>query len=131
MNYAKKLLNNNYELILAVIFILFLISNNKDERLGEFVNKPEIKIYVIVVALLMFLFCNKLLGILALFVAYELLMLSHSLKNISITTNPIFTLFENKSMEEEMIYNMLPHSESPNYDFFVNAFENKLDFFNL
>jgi len=131
MNYALNLLNNNCELTLAVIFILFLISKDNDEQLAEFVDKPEVKVYVIIVALLMFVFCNKLLGILAIFVAYELLMLSHSLKNIPMTTNPIFSFFENKSIEEEMIYNMLPHSGVTNYDFFVKPFNTSTGFFNL
>ena len=128
MNYVSKLLNNNCELTLAIIFILFLISNTDNEELAIFVDKPEVKIYIIVIAILLFVFCNKLVGILAIFVVYELLVLSHSLKNIPITIHPLLSLFENKSMEEEIIYNMLPFSGLNYNSFTIKPFNNDLGY---
>ena len=131
MNYVSKLLNNNCELTLAILFILFLVSNTDNEDLAIFVDKPEVKIYIAILAILMFLFCNKLVGILAIFVVYELLSLSYSLKNVPVTITPTFTIFENKSMEEEIIYNILPYSGSINDPFTIKPFINDLNFFNL
>lgn len=130
MNYASKLLNNKCELTLAIIFILFLVSKNNDKQLAIFVDKPEIKIYVIVVALSLFIFCNKLVGVLAIFVAFDLLTLSHSLTNIPISSTPMFSFFENKSIEEEMVYNMIPHSGGVNYDCLFKPFDKNV-WFNL
>jgi hypothetical protein len=124
MNYASNLLNNKCELILAVIFIVFLISKNDDKKLAVFVDKPEVKIYVIVVALSLFFFCNKLVGILAIFVAYDLLTLSHTLINTPILSTPRFSLFENKSIEEEIIHKMIPHCGGENYDCLFKPFDN-------
>ena len=128
MNYASKLLKNDCELILAVIFILFLVSRNNNEKLAIFVDKPEVKIYVIVIAISLFIFCNKLLGVLAIFVAYELLTLSHSLKNIPITKTQFSTFFENKSMEEEIVYKLLPLSSVINNDCLYKPFDNNFGF---
>lgn len=128
MNYASKLLNNGCELSLAVIFILFLISKTNNEKLAVFVYSPEVKIYIIVVTISLFVFCNKLLGILAIFVAYELLTLSHSLKNIPITTPQMSLFFENKSMEEEIIYKILPLSSIMNHDCLYKPFDNNFGF---
>ena len=128
MNYASKLLNNDCELILALLFIFFLISQTNDEKLAIFVDKPEVKIYVIVVTISLVVFCNKLLGILAIFVAYELLTLSHSLKNVPITTPQISLSFENKSMEEEIVYKMLPFSSMIHDDCLFKPFDNNFGF---
>jgi hypothetical protein len=128
MNYASKLLNNSCELTLSIIFVFFLISRNDDEKLAIFVDKPEVKIYVIVIAISLFIFCNKLLGILAIFVAYELLTLSHSLKNTPIITTQMASFFENKSIEEEIVYKMLPHSGVINYDCLFKPFDNNFGF---
>lgn len=128
MNYVSKLLNNNCELTLAIIFILFLISNTRNEELAAFVDKPEVKIYIIVIAVLLFVFCNKLVGILAIFVVYEMLLLSHSLQNIPITTTPVFSWFENKSIEEEIIYNILPFSGMSYDPFTIKPFNNYLGY---
>jgi hypothetical protein len=128
MNYASKLLNNDCEFILALLFIFFLISQTNDEKLAIFVDKPEVKIYVIVVTISLVVFCNKLLGILAIFVAYELLTLSHSLKNVPITTSQINLSFENKSMEEEIVYKMLPFSSMMNHDCLFKPFDNNFGF---
>jgi len=128
MNYASKLLNNKCELAIAIIFILYIISRTDDEKLAIFVDKPEVKIYIIVVAIALFIFCNKLLGVLAIFVAYELLTLSHSLKNIPITTPHFSSFFENKSMEEEIIYRMLPLSSIINHDCLFKPFDNNYGF---
>ena len=128
MNYASKLLNNGYELTLAVIFILFLVSKNNNEKLAIFVDKPEVKIYIIVITISLFIFCNKLLGVLAIFVAYELLILSHSLKNVPITKTQFGTFFENKSMEEEIVYKILPLSSVINHDCLFKPFDNNFGF---
>jgi len=128
MNYASRLLNNGYELTLAVIFILFLVSKNNNEKLAIFVDNPEVKIYVIVITISLFIFCNKLLGVLAVFVAYELLTLSHSLKNIPVNKTYLSTFFENKSMEEEIVYKMLPLTTVINNDCLFKPFDNNFGF---
>jgi len=99
MNYATKLLKNKCELFLAIIFIIIIVGD-KSSNLKTFVDIPQIKFYIIILAILIFIFCNKLLGILAIFLVYELFTINE------LDEPPrFFTPFKTKeSIEEEIIY---------------------------
>ena len=109
-----KLLGNKCELLLAFLFVLYLIiGNGNDTALAVFVDIPQIKGFIIITTILLFIYCNKIVGILGLFVAYELLHFSHSMLNEFPMKNetPVYYNVENKkSIEEEIIYKMSPFS---------------------
>lgn len=113
MNYASRLLKNKCELFLTIIFIIIIISD-KNKNLAAFMNIPQIKFYIFIVAILIFIFCNKLLGILGIFLVYELLNINPK-SEITYTT-PISTFEMKQSVEEEIIYKMGSTIEIPNYD---------------
>ena len=65
---------NMGQLILSILFIIYLIMGyNTPKSLAELVDTPVGKIAVIIVALCILSTSNPILGILALFVAYELI----------------------------------------------------------
>lgn len=111
MNYIV----NKCEILLSILFILYLVLYEDNLKMAEIVDIPQIKITIIIVSLLLFIFCNKILGILGIFVAYEMLNFSHNALNNDIIGN----LFEDEiklfnfpagmeSIEEEMVYKMMP-----------------------
>lgn len=101
------------EIILSFLFILFLVLGTEDNyKMAQIVSIPQIKIVIIVVALILFFNCNRILGILSIFVAYELLNFSHTMMNKSLeNTEYEYEMKPNLSplsMEEELIYKMNP-----------------------
>jgi len=92
-----------------------------------FMEIPQVKVYVSVLAILIFIFCNKLLGILAIFLVYELFNINQEIET------PIFTetIFEKKSsIEEEIIHKMGSTIDVPNYNdkCLYTPFENNVGF---
>lgn len=101
------------EIILSFLFILFLVLGTEDNyKMAQIVSIPQIKIIIVIIALLLFFNCNRILGILSIFVAYELLNFSHAMMNKSLEN--VEYEYEMKpnptslSMEEELIYKMNP-----------------------
>ena len=111
---------NKCEIVLAALFIIYLIIGNRDnEKLAEIVDIPQMKAVIIIISFLLFVHCNKVLGILGIFVAYEMLNFSHVMMNEKLVRSfnedsssyANLTPFINlKSIEEEIIYNMIPHA---------------------
>jgi hypothetical protein len=108
--------------VLSLLFILYLIIGNNDNlKLAQIVDIPQMKAIIIIISFLLFVYCNRILGILGIFVAYEILNFSHTMINENIVrelhnetiingwTTPIIGL---NSMEEEIIFKMNPHSYS-------------------
>ena len=117
-----KIFKNKCELVLSLLFILYLIIGNNDNlKLAQIVDIPQMKAIIIIISFLLFVYCNRILGILGIFVAYEILNFSHTMINENIVrelhnetiingwTTPIIGL---NSMEEEIIFKMNPHSYS-------------------
>jgi hypothetical protein len=101
------------EIVLSFLFILFLVLGIEDNyKMAKIVSIPQIKIVIVVLALILFFNCNRILGILSIFVAYELLNFSHAMMNKSLEN--VEYEYEMKpnpsplSMEEELIYKMNP-----------------------
>ena len=101
MNYASKLLKNKCELFLAIIFIIIIVGD-KSVHLKTFMEIPQIRVYVFILSVLIFIFCNKLLGILGIFLVYELFTITEPVMNPQIIA-PFIT---KESVEEEIIYKM-------------------------
>ena len=118
----KFFFKNKCEMVLSLLFILYLIIGNTDNlKLAQIVDIPQMKAAIIIISFLLFVYCNKILGILGIFVAYEILNFSHTMINENIVqeiqnenskngwggwTTPIRGL---NSMEEEIIFKMMPH----------------------
>jgi hypothetical protein len=76
MEYLNSLMEkrNMPQLILVVLFIIFLIMGNKlPSGISSLIDTNVGKIIVIVSALALFIYTNPILGILGIFVAYELI----------------------------------------------------------
>ena len=102
------------EIILSILFVLFLVIGTEDNyKMAQIVSIPQIKIAIIIVAILLFLYCNRVLGILSIFVAYEILNFSHIMMNKSLEKMDEYE-YELKpnptslTMEEELVYKMNP-----------------------
>jgi len=112
----------NCEIILAILFILYLVFYENNMKIAQIVDIPQIKVAIILIALLLFIHGNKILGILGLFVAFEMLNFTHIAMNDSVLNN----LYSNdeysfnipmgmESIEEEMVYKMMPLVGVSNY----------------
>ena len=122
----KFFFKNKCELILSILFVLYLIIGNNDNlKLAQIVDIPQMKAAIIIVSFLLFVYCNKVLGILGIFVAYEILNFSHSMINENILNELNNEYIDNRisngwltpivglnSMEEEIIFKMEPHTFS-------------------
>ena len=112
-NLFKK---NKCELVLTILFILYLVIGNDDNlKLAQIVDIPQIKAAIIIISFLLFVYCNRILGILGIFVAYEILNFSHVMINDAIINENDVNDFEKwpamtvlNSFEEEMIFKMMP-----------------------
>jgi len=128
-----KIFKNKCELLLAVLFIFYLIiGNGNDTSLAMFIDIPHIKGFIVIITILLFIYCNKIVGILGLFVAYELLNFSHSMLNSYPTQSemPIYYNIESKkSIEEEIVYKMSPCLGSSYIDNTYKPFSNDIGFF--
>ena len=116
MKYIKDLFRNNCEFFLAILFIIFIVVGVEDNyKMARIVDIPQIKIVIIITSLLLIIYCNRILAILGIFVAYELFHFSHVMLNESIDTTTNYTwqpLTYSKSIEEEIVYKMNPLSGS-------------------
>jgi len=114
MKYIKDLLKNKCEFFLAILFIIFIVVGVDDNyKMAKIVDIPQMKILIIITSLLLIIYCNRILSILGVFVAYELLNFSHVMLNESIEISDDnnwqpFTYL--KTMEEEIVYKMNPLS---------------------
>ena len=73
------------------------------------------KIVIIITSLLLIIYCNRILAVLGIFVAYEIFHFSYVMLNESIepqTQNRENSFIYVKSMEEEIVYKMNPLSGS-------------------
>jgi hypothetical protein len=116
MNYIKELFRNKCEFFLAILFIIFIVVGVEDNyKMARIVDIPQMKIVIIITSLLLIIYCNRILAVLGIFVAYELFHFSHVMLNESIvleTTNTWKPFTYLKSMEEEIVYKMNPLSGS-------------------
>lgn len=101
------------EIFLSILFVLFLVIGVEDNnKMAQIVNIPQIKIAIIIIALLLFFSCNRVLGVLSILVAYEILNFSHIMMNKSLEDVEYsyeMKLFSSPiSIEEELIYKMNP-----------------------
>ena len=119
MNYIEDLFKKNKcELVLTILFILYLIIGSEDNiKLAQIVDIPQIKAAIIIISFLLFVYCNKILGILGIFVAYEILNFSHVMIKDSIIDENDFedsgdrwknVISGLNSFEEEIIFKMMP-----------------------
>lgn len=113
----QYIFKNKCEFFLTILFIIFIVIGVEDNyKMAKIVDIPQVKLVIIIVSLLLFLYCNKILGILGIFVAYEILNFSHVMLNESIISptysqSSTLTLQPNSfqpSIEEEIIYKMTP-----------------------
>jgi hypothetical protein len=71
MDFDKK---NMPELVLTVLFIIYLVMGYKlPEGVAMVIDTPIGKIVIVLVALMLFAYSNPILGVLALLVAYQLI----------------------------------------------------------
>jgi hypothetical protein len=119
MNYEDLLKKNKCELLLTILFILYLIIGSDDNlKMAQIVDIPQIKMAIIIVSFLLFIYCNKILGIMGIFVAYEILNFSHVMINANIINENVSEdiesllkpIMELKSIEEEIVFKMTPHT---------------------
>ena len=112
----QALLKNKCELFLAILFIIFIVIGAEDNyKMAQLVDIPQVKLVIILVSLLLFLYCNRILGILGILVAYEIINFSHTTLNDSLITPyglpyspPALQPKTDTSIEEEIIYKMTP-----------------------
>ena len=104
---------------LTLLFALYIIYGSESKRLANIVDIPQIKIFIIMVTVVLLMYCNNVLGVLGIFVAYELLSHSHRIVVNEIETpNTFYDKYEifpfPKSVEEDIIYKMMPTQNSSN-----------------
>ena len=93
------------EILLLIIFIFYLIFQVKTPNmLIEFVNSNLGMIIILIITVYLFLFTNPLLGVLSIFVVYELIRRS----NISLANNPTYASGSTR------MYNPQKNIEIPN-----------------
>jgi hypothetical protein len=76
MEYLKKLMEkkNAPQLILTILFVIYLVLGYKmPSNVAEMIDTNSGKLIVILVALVLFAYCNPILGIIGLIVAYEMI----------------------------------------------------------
>jgi hypothetical protein len=116
MNYIKNIFNNKCEFFLVLLFIIFIVVGIEDNyKMAQIVELPQIKLVIIIISILLFIYCNRILGILGIFVAYEILNFSHMVLNEQVNIIPdedkswqLNFIPYIKSIEEEIIYKMMP-----------------------
>jgi hypothetical protein len=125
---------NMGQLILSILFVIYLIMGyNTPMSLAELIDTPVGKIAVIIVALCILSTSNPILGILALFVAYELIRRSSislrgDLKSYipsESKKNDQFSAFNQTefpyTLEQEMVGKMTIQNNSINMSFTDNS----------
>jgi hypothetical protein len=125
---------NMGQLILSILFVIYLIMGyNTPMSLAELIDTPVGKIAVIIVALCILSTSNPILGILALFVAYELIRRSSialrgELKNYipseSKKSDQFSAFNQNEfpyTLEQEMVGKMTIQNNSINLSFTDNV----------
>ena len=76
MDYLSNLLDKKHipELVLFVLFVLYLVMGYQvPESVANIIDTSIGKIFVVLFALMLFSYTNPILGVLALFVAYQLI----------------------------------------------------------
>lgn len=111
---------NMGQVVLAILFILYLIMGYKTpELVANMVDTHIGKVVVFVVVLLLFIGCHPVLGVLGIFVAYHLITQSsvvtgsHGLSNYVPTEKKKFTAMTQYNqfpytLEQEMVKKMAP-----------------------
>jgi hypothetical protein len=110
--YIKDLFKNKCQFFLAILFIIFIVVGVEDNyKMARIVDIPQMKIVIIITSLLLIIYCNRILAVLGIFVAYEIFHFSHVMLNESIDSESkqFYKPFRYvKSMEEEIVYKMNP-----------------------
>ena len=114
-------LENQYQVVLAVIFIIYLMTNMKlPYGVTQIINTPVGTGVVIILALTLLYHSHPVIGVLGLLVAYEMIRVSGR-TSPNLITNNLQPTFSNKSdkmqdmqpprkktLEEEAVQNMVP-----------------------
>ena len=114
-------LENQYQVVLAVIFIIYLMTNmNLPYGVTKIINTPVGTGVVIILALTLLYHSHPVVGVLGLLVAYEMIRVSGR-TSPNLITNNLQPTFSNKSddmqdmqpprkktLEEEAVQNMVP-----------------------
>jgi hypothetical protein len=116
---------SKYESILLVLFIIYLIFDiNPPDMFAAMVDSPLGMVVVLLLTLMNFMYSNVILGVVGLFVAYEVVRRSANVNNRVpmvmytpsqmnkdielVQMNPV----QEKTLEEEMVENMAPVGNS-------------------
>ena len=125
-----------YEIILIIVFILYLISPiDTPTFVASFVDSPLGIITIFIITVSLFIYTNPILGILYIFVAYELMrrssVFSGNTMNIEYTPSQMVKDIElktmnppqEKSLEEEIIDVRAPIGRSNEVEFVDSNFK--------
>jgi hypothetical protein len=106
-NLFKK--NNVGELILTIIFIIYLIMGYKmPESIANFIDTLAGKIVIFIIVIYMFLYKNPLLAVLSLFVAFDILRRSSQATGIDALQK--FAPSEEKKTSQFNAFNQFPYT---------------------
>lgn len=125
-----------YEIILFIVFIFYLISPiDMPTFVASFIDSPLGIIIIFIIAISLFIYTNPILGILFIFVAYELMrrssVFSGNTPNIEYTPSQIVKDIEMRSMnppqektlEEEIVEVRAPIGRSNEVEFVDSNFK--------
>jgi len=113
MKYLNSLIENikTHELILGVFFIVYILYNgNMNPLLAQQLNNPIVHAFIFILALSIFLYSHPLVGILGLFVAYEMVNASSG-RNSAYLFNYLPTFNSNKNQNK--ITNFSKYNDFP------------------
>ena len=142
MEYLKELFEkrNLVQLTLVILFIIYLLTGSETpESIANIVDTMTGKILVIVFALMLFAYSNPILGVLGLFVAYNVLknasisstlMITPSLEAYYPTEEKVWSPFTPShqfpyTLEQEVVKEMAPHKFNTVYE--APSFKPSLD----
>lgn len=133
MEYLKELFErrNMVQLTLVILFIIYLLTGSETpESVANLVDTMAGKIVVIMIALMLFAYSNPILGVLGLFVAYNILknasmssslMITPSLASYYPTEEKVWSPFTATrqfpyTLEQEVVKEMAPNKFNTVYD---------------
>jgi hypothetical protein len=106
-NLLKK--DNLGDLLLSILFIIYLIMGYKlPDQVSNTISRPLGKIVVVLVAILLLVFCNPILGILGLFVAFDLIRRSNVYTGIDALKK--YAPSEEKKSSQFTAFNQFPYT---------------------
>lgn len=129
------------EILLLIVFVFYLIFNiQTPDILSGYINSPIGIVLILILALSLFFYINPILGVLGLFVAFELIRRSNVITPIGkvnmikytptqikkddemIKMNSNIIVNSDKSLEEEIVSQMAPLGVSEPVGYFPTSF---------